>query len=208
VVGVLLLVAGIGAALYGLYEWVRPLTATEMCRRLAAAVSPAEAKRYATARMHPLLDAVHDDPAALDPNDTFEWTQEVDGPRPRTRLVGFRGSWLSREVGRRVRVEGHVLVVQDGGWKADDMVFTAVEGEALPAPVSLVDEHRRNPPPPAPGGAGAARPVAARPPVGFWGYVERNWKGVAVVGYFVLAGVWNALRPRSAARRAGSGGAG
>ncbi|HEX4608579.1 MAG TPA: hypothetical protein VH092_10280 [Urbifossiella sp.] len=207
-VGVLLLVVGIGAALYGLYEWGRPLTPTEVCRRLDAASSPAEAKRYATPRMHPLLDAIHADPAALDPTDTFEWTQEVDGPRPRTRLVGFRGSWLSREAGRRVRVEGHVLAVQDGGWKADDMVFTAVEGEALAAPVSLVDEHRRNPTPPARGGAGASPPGAARPPVGFWAYVERNWKGAAVVAYVLLAGAWNALRPRPAARRAGPGGAG
>jgi hypothetical protein len=207
-VGVLLLVVGIGAALYGLYEWLRPLTPTEVCRRLERTTTAAEAKKYATPRMHPLLDALFADQSALDPNDTFEWTQEVDGPRPRTRLVGFRGSWLSREAGRRVRVEGHILVVQDGGWKADDMVFTAVEGEALPAPLSLVDEHRRNPTPPARGGAGASPVAAARPPLGFWAYVEKNWQGAAVIAYVLLAGAWNALRPRPAARRAGPGGAG
>jgi hypothetical protein len=200
-------VIGVAAALaYGLYEWVRPITPTEVCKRLERAATAAEAKKYATPRMHPLIDAMFADQSVLDPNDTFEWTQEADGTRPRTRRVGFRGSRLSPEAGRRVRMEGYVLVTQDGGWKADDMFITAVEGQALPAPGSLVEEHHRNPPRPA-AGAGTAR-LPPRATVGFWTVMERNWQGTALVAVFVLAGAWNALRPRPAARRAGAGGTG
>ncbi|QDU21733.1 hypothetical protein [Urbifossiella limnaea] len=189
---------------YGLYEWVRPFTPTEVCKRLERAKTAADAKKYATPRMHPLLDSMFADQSVLDPNDTFEWTQEADGPRPRTRRVGFRGSWLSPEAGHRVRMEGYMLVIQDGGWKADDMFITVVEGQALPAPGSLVEEHHRNPPRSA---AGAVQ-LPPREGVGFWAFLERNWKGTAMVAFFVLAGAWNAFRPRPAARRAGSGGAG
>lgn len=198
--GLVVVVATLG---YGFYEWVRPLTPGEVCRKLGEAATAAEARRYATPRLQPVLDALFADTAA-DPNDTFGWTQEVDGPRPRTRLVGFRGDWFDPAAGRRVRVEGHVLVVQDGGWKADDVVFTGVEGASLPGPVSLVDEYRRNPPAPG-GGPGAAQPT--RPaPVGLWAFVERNWKGMAAlaVGYLMTAG--NPFRSRPGRRPAGTGG--
>lgn len=193
-IALLLLVVGVGAALYGLYEWVRPLTPTEVCRRLERATTAADAKRYATTRMHPLVDAMFADQSAVDPNDTFEWTQETDGPRPQTRRVGFRGSWLSPEAGRRVRLEGYASVVQDGGWKADDLIFTAVEGQTLPTPGSLVEEHRRNPPPQA----------AARPPTGVWAYLERHWREGVFIGFLVLTGAWNALRHRPARRPGGT----
>lgn len=139
---VLLLVVIVGAAGYGLYELFRPLTATEVCKKLDGVKTAAEAKQYVTPRMYPLVDEVHRTKSPTDPNDTFEWTQEADGPAPNTKLVGFSGSWFIPEEGRRVRVEGHCKVVKSDGWKVDDMVFTGVEGVSLPGPVSLVDEHR------------------------------------------------------------------
>jgi hypothetical protein len=80
-----------------------------------------------------------------DPNDIFEITQEVEGSQTDTKLVGFHGTWFSQEDGKRIQVEGHFQLVQQNGWKIDDMVFTGVEGVTLPGPISLVDEFRRSP---------------------------------------------------------------
>lgn len=137
----LLLVAGVGYGAYWAYEQLRPYTATEVCKKMDEAKTAAEAKKYATPRMHPLLDAMFADKSTADPNDAYEWTQEIDGPRPDTKLVGFKGTTFVPEAGRRVRVEGHFVVVKSDGWKADDAVITGVEGSSLPGPVSLVEEH-------------------------------------------------------------------
>ncbi|WP_439626853.1 hypothetical protein [Gemmata sp.] len=164
---VLLLIAG---GVYGaswVWAQIRPATATEVCKKLDDAKTAAEAKKYATPRMHPLLDALFADKSALDPNDASEWTQEVDGPRPDTKLVGFKGTTFVPEAGRRVRVEGHFVVVKSDGWKADDAVLTGVEGASLPGPVSLVDEHRAalaRPQAPAPGAAPTDRSYRQHPP--------------------------------------------
>lgn len=163
-VGVLAVLLGsAGAAVYGIYEWVRPLTATEVCKRMDAAKTAGEAKKHATLRMHPLIDAMFADKSALDPNDVSEWTNEVDGPRPNTKLVGLRGTTLLPEAGRRVRIEGHVVLVKSDGWKADDFVITGVEGAALPGPVSLVDEYARSAGSPV-GGFARATSAGPRPP--------------------------------------------
>lgn len=79
--------------------------------------------------------------AGLDPNDSFTWTQETDGPQPGTRLVGFRGSFFLPEAGKWVSMEGHCRLVKSDGWKVDDMVVTGIEGAALPGPVSLAEEY-------------------------------------------------------------------
>lgn len=151
-VGILtVLLAAVGAAVYGVYEWVRPLTATEVCKKMDAAKTAAEAKKYATPRMHPLIDFMFADKSAIDPNDAFDWTNEVDGPRPNTKLLGFRGTTFLPEAGRRVQMAGHIVLVKSDGWKVDDFVVTGVEGAALPGPVSLVDEYRRPPGSPAGG---------------------------------------------------------
>lgn len=122
------------------YEWIRPLTATEVCKKLDTVQTPIEAKKYVTPRMYAVIETMLADPAPSDPNDTFEWTQETDGLLPNTKRVGFRGSWFVAEAGKRVRVQGHCNVVMSDGWKVDDMVFTGVDGASLPAPVSLADE--------------------------------------------------------------------
>lgn len=164
---VLLLIAG---GVYGaswIWEQLRPSTATEVCKKLDEAKTAAEAKKYATPRMHPLLDAMFADKNALDPNDTSEWTQEIVGPRPDTKLVGFKGTTFVPEPGRRVRVEGHFVVVKSDGWRVDDAVLTGVEGASLPGPVSLVDEHRASltrPKGPTPGGTPTAPWGKNRPP--------------------------------------------
>lgn len=163
----ILLVAVVAAAGYGIYQWVRPPTATEVCKELDAAKTAAEAKKYVTPKMYPLVDAMFADKSALDPNDTYEWTQEVDGTRPDTKLVGFRGTVFVPEAGRRVRLEAHFVVVRSDGWKVDDMVMTGVEGESLPGPVSMVDEHRRvaTPKGVAPGTTPA--PIPSKSPPGY-----------------------------------------
>ncbi len=140
----LLLIAGVGYGVYWAYEQLRPYTATEVCKKLDEVKTAVEAKKYTTSRMHPFVDASYADKSAIDPNMTFEWTEEVDGPQANTKLVGFRGTWFDQEAGQRVRVEGHCRVVRADGWKVDDMIVTGVEGASLPGPVSLVDEHRRS----------------------------------------------------------------
>jgi hypothetical protein len=166
VVVVLLLIAGIVYGSSWVWAQIRSPSATEVCKKIDEAKTAAEAKKYATPRMYPLLDAMFADKNALDPNDTSEWTQEVDGPRPDTKLVGFKGTTFVPEAGRRVRVEGHFVVVKSDGWKVDDAVLTGVEGAALPGPVSLVDEHRASltqPKAPTPGTA-TVPPGKNRPP--------------------------------------------
>ncbi len=141
IVGLLL---GIAAAGYGIYEWVRPENASEICKKFADAKTLAETKRHATPRMYPVLDWLEANKSPDDPNDVFELTQEVDGPKPDTKLVGFRGSWFDQEAGKRLQIEGHFTMVRADGWKADDWFFTGVEGVSLPSPLSLVEYHRLN----------------------------------------------------------------
>ena len=81
VVALLLIAGGVYGASW-VWEQIRSPTATEVCKKIDEAKTAAEAKKYATPRMHPLLDAMFADKNALDPNDTSEWTQEIDGPRP------------------------------------------------------------------------------------------------------------------------------
>lgn len=139
------ILALLGWGAYGVYEAVRPYTPTEVCRKLGESKTAAEAKKFATPRLHPLLDAGFAGRTPDDPNDTFELTGgEVDGPSPGTKRVGFRGSVFVPEAGERVRMEGYFALTQSDGWKADDLVVTGVEGVALPGPVSLADEHRKS----------------------------------------------------------------
>ncbi len=167
-IGILvLLVAVVGAAGYGIYQWVRPPTATEVCKELDAAKTAAEAKKHVTPKMYPLIDAIFADKSALDPNDTYEWTQEIDGPRADTKLVGFRGSVFVPEAGRRVRLEAHFVMVRSDGWKVDDMVMTGVEGESLPGPVSMVDEHRRTATPKGVAPGTTSAPIPTKSPPGY-----------------------------------------
>lgn len=130
------------------YRQIRPLTATEVCKKLDEVNTPGEAKKYVTPRFYPILEAIYANKSPSDPNDTFDWTQEIDGPQPNVKLVGFRGSWFDQEAGKRVRVEGHFRVVKLDGWKVDDMVFTGFEGLSLPGPVSVADEFKRSGGPP------------------------------------------------------------
>ncbi len=199
VVGVVAAAAVLGFTGWLLYQWLRPLIAAEVCRKFDGAKTAAEAKTYATARMHPLIDTLFAARPAAEPNDEFDLTQEVDGPDPDTKLVGFRGTWYDPEAARRVRVEGHLRVVRGDGWKVDDMVFTGVEGVALTGPVSLVDEYRQalapKPTGPPSGGPGsrsvAAKPAGSTPrpsPVGTWYERNRRYVGLLVVGLLAVLG--------------------
>jgi hypothetical protein len=142
VVGVGLL-ALLGWGAYSLYEAVRPYTPTEVCRKLTEAKTPAEAEKHVTPRMQPVVASLFGDPTPDDPDDTFEFTGEADGPTPGTRRVAYRGSTVIPEAGGRVQLAGHFAVVKADGWKVDDFVITGVDGAALPQPISAVDEHRR-----------------------------------------------------------------
>jgi len=133
----------LASAAYGLYEAIRPLRATEACDRFMEAKTPAEAKKYATPRFHPLVELLFSDRSPDDPNDSFDWTHEIDGPRAGTKLVGFRGSVFIPEAGKRVQMEGHLVAVKSEGWKVDDLVFTGVEGVSLAGPLSMWEEHLR-----------------------------------------------------------------
>lgn len=203
---ILLLIAGVGYGAYWAYEQIRPYTATEVCKKLDEVKTAAEARKYTTSRMHPFVDASYADKSARDPNMTFEWTEEVDGPQANTKLVGFRGSMFVTEAGQRVRMEGHCRVVRADGWKVDDMIVTGVEGASHPGPVSLVDEHRRSatapkapgtapswtspsksaPKPPTPETvAGRKHPVEA---VFLWFKERIGWGGIVVVIVLVIIG--------------------
>jgi hypothetical protein len=207
-IGILvLLVAGVGYGVYWAYEQLRPYTATEVCKKLDEVKTAAEARKYTTPRMHPFVDASYADKSAVDPNMTFEWTEEVDGPQANTKLVGFRGAMFVPEAGQRVRMEGHCRVVRADGWKVDDMIVTGVEGASLPAPVSLVDEHRRETlQPKGPTGVcSPLRPPASAPkyPTTPGGYTRKptgveaaflwvkdriGWGGIVVVIVLVIIG--------------------
>lgn len=145
-IGIGLLIGGValvGWLGYLVYNWVRPYTPLEVCEKLGEAKTAAEAKKYATPRLHKFLDESFKDQTPDDPNFTFDWTRESDGPMAGVKLVGFRMSMWVPEAGRRVPMEGQVRLVQSGGWKADDLVITGAEGVVMDGPVSLVDEFRR-----------------------------------------------------------------
>jgi hypothetical protein len=207
----LLLLAGVGYGVYWTWEQLRPATATEVCKKLDEVKTAADAKKYVTPRMHPLIDAMFAE-GVSNPNDHAEWTQEIDGPRPDTKLVGFRGTYFVPEAGRRVRIEAHFVVVKSDGWKVDDMVITGVEGASLPGPVSLVDEHRRSLAPPRAPTPGTALPGAkdrpfvpgqsSSPTRSEWPRqkhpIEKvflslkdavGWGGIVVIGLLLVAGV-------------------
>lgn len=133
----------IGWGAYSLYEAVRPYTPTEVCQKLTEAKTPAEAKKYVTPRMQPMVASIFGNPTPDDPDDTFEMTGEADGPTPGTKRVTCRGSTVIPEAGGRVLLTGHFAVVKADGWKVDDFVITAADGKPLPQPISTVDEHRR-----------------------------------------------------------------
>ena len=133
--------------LYGAYEWLRPPTAMEVCRRFGKADTVADAKALVTPRMLRVVERLHADKTPDDPNDRFELTRAIDGPDSTVRHVGFKGSWYLPGEGRRAGVEGYLRVVRSDGWKVDDMMFTGIEGVSLPRPFSVVDEFRSAPPP-------------------------------------------------------------
>jgi hypothetical protein len=135
------------ALLYGAYEWLRPPTAMEVCRRFQRADTLADAKPLVTPRMLRVLEQLFADKPPDDPNDRFELTREIDGPDPTVKHVGIKGSWFLPEEGRRAGVEGYLRVVRSDGWKVDDLMFTGIEGVSLPRPFSLVDEVRGASPP-------------------------------------------------------------
>jgi hypothetical protein len=114
-IGAVALVGWLG---YLVYNWVRPYTPMEVCVK---------------------------DQTPDDPNLTFEWTRESDGPAAGVKLVGFRMSIWVPEAGRRVPMEGNIRLIQSSGWKADDLVISGVEGVAMDGPVSLIDELQREP---------------------------------------------------------------
>jgi hypothetical protein len=143
-IGLLLAVfALVGWLGYMVYNWVRPHTPLEVCEKLNEVKTAAEAKKYTTPRMHQWLDEIFKDKTPDDPNNTFDFTRESDGPEASVKLVGFRMSMWVPEAGRRFPMEGYVRLVQSGGWKVDDFVLSGVEGVAMDGPVSLVDEFRR-----------------------------------------------------------------
>ena len=154
-IGLLLVgICAIGGAGYGLYEWVRPLTATEVCQRWEKADTFDESKQYITKRMIPIIhapyeeeqeDADSEEPVPVELlNDGFILTNEAAGPDD-SRHVGFRGSFFNQEVGRRVDMEGYVKLVQhfEWVWKIDDIIITGVDGAFLPSPMSAVDEYQK-----------------------------------------------------------------
>jgi len=199
----LIFAAGVVCVAYLVYREIRPLTAMDVCKKWGEAKTPADAKNYVTPRFYQLLEALDSAKSPSDPNDTFDWTQEIDGPQPSTKLVGFHGTWFDQEVGKRVRVEGHLRVVGTAdGWKIDDMVFTGMEGLSLPGPVSLGDEFKRSGGPPksaTPGTSPSKTPstsTSKSPPTSTvntlaalikWGYEKFGWPGAVLLGVVVVA---------------------
>jgi hypothetical protein len=180
--------------LYGAYEWLRPSTALEVCRRFEKAETIADAKALVTSRMFRVLEQLYADKTPDDPNDRFELTRVTDGPDPTVRHVGLKGSWYIPEEGRRANVEGYLRVVRSEGWKIDDMIFTGIEGVSLPRPFSLVDEFQKTtpktksmPPP----GTGAPMKPASRNRTIAWLEERSTMEILGLLGLAVMAWVAN-----------------
>lgn len=205
--GTLVSVAVIG---YGVYEWARSPTAAEVCERVVAGKTPAEMSPYVTPRFRAFVDDTFAHSPLDDPNDQFELTQEVDGPNPATKHVGFRGSLLVPEAGRRVRVDGYFRVVQADGWKVDDLLVTSAEGAAIPGPMSLVDENLREKAAKGPGAPakGPAAPAGGGLRGWYDGLSPKNKTYLAVVAVLAagaaVRAAWAANAAKSSSTSSGS----
>lgn len=196
------LIVGLGYGVYGLYEWVRPYTPTEVCTRLAQAESADEAKRFATPRMTAVIDAIFADDSEADPDDTFEVLQETDGPTPTVKFVGFRGSFFDPVVGQRIKMEGQFRLVLSSGWKVDDITIRTYDGAALPQPVSLVDAQQKST-----NQFALSKPLTT-PPIqgkGPWGILTSIWNYYGIVGIIMLVVIVGIIGAISEGRKKSKG---
>ena len=105
-----------------------PLEPREVCNRFIKASSERELKKYATANMRPVIDALSKLP---DEGRTVEYELTDEGDAPSEvggYLVGFRMVVSSRQE-RDVDDGCFHLVRYDGPWKIEEMYLTAINGE-------------------------------------------------------------------------------
>jgi len=199
-VAVLLVVAVFLGFGWMLYRSVWPDSATRVCEKLAAAKTLAEAKPYITPRMYPAMEQAMKETS--DPNDAFELTTEVDGPSPKSKRVGFRGSFFAAEEGQRARMEGYLTLIRPGGfldgwmgregWRVDDMVITGIEGVSLPGPMSIIDFYRRQSPRNTP----AAKPTPLQEEIPW--YEQKKYLGPIGLAVVAIGGAIGRWMKRSA----------
>jgi hypothetical protein len=204
----------LAAVSYGVYEAARPLTPREAFERFDRAETPADAKKYATANFHPVIDAL----TSL-PDDSDDWVEYThDGPAPPElggHFIGMRGDTFVPEAGRRMRIDGVVHLLDRDGWKVNDLFFLAVDGRRIDPPLSLAAGVRGAAGPggrPAPSGqatrAWYENPVNQRVAAGGAVGVLKSG-GFKLLGGLVLAvggGLWAWLRRANAAARLGRDG--
>ena len=172
--------AALGAAGYLVYEAARPLTPREAFDRFDRAKTPAEAKRYATPAFQPVVDAVWGGPD--DPDDRVEYTH--DGPAPPEfggHFVGLRGHFFVPEAGRRMRIDAVVHMLDRDGWKVNDFLFLAADGQRVDPPLSLAAGIRG---PTTPGGRVAPESQATR----VWYENPKNQRAAAFGTFALLKG--------------------
>jgi hypothetical protein len=149
---------------------------------------------------HPVLDVLYAQPDAGSDSDDAAITG--DGPAPPDiggHFVGLVMNLFMPEVGRRVRVEMVVHLVERDWWKVNDLSFLTFDGRVIDPPVSLAANYRElfglAPPRPLPvkgdpfakGGA----PPAGSPPAKAWYETNRGafLAGKGVLGFLKAGGV-------------------
>lgn len=194
---------------YCLFQWARPLSAKEVCERFGVCKSATDAKSYVTARMYPVVDAFFAEGDA-DPNIEASFTDEVEGPQPGTKRVGFRLQGFMQEAGGRVGLEGYFALVSTGGWRIDDIVISGLDGASMPGPASMVEAYAPAPTSRLGGSVGddwisrnrmpGLKLGSGKPQKG-WSEalnpVKNRWVGMAIVA--VVAGVIRSVRSQRSA---------
>jgi hypothetical protein len=171
------------------YSLLRPLTPREVCEKVTAAKSVAEAEPFVSRSVRALLSDLFRQRLGVRPStESTEWLGEEDAP-PHLggRYVYCRSrSWDSvggdSDVGRMA-----FYVVKTDAWRIEDVFVLEMNGRAFEPPVSLVAAHRQ-------GAFGT--PLGDSPPAPAASSSKKSiWK-------FAIA--WTVLRGIAAAGVAGS----
>lgn len=118
-----------------------PLEPMEVCERVMKTRNAREVEPYVTLRLLPAMRELDKLPGSNQPLD-FELIQEEPAPPSiGGHLVHFRGMVIEPSGSYTVEGVFH-LVDRKGAWKVDDILFVAVNGQALPRRISVAEDYR------------------------------------------------------------------